>query len=148
MDGSGHGAAGGAPARAERRDERRGAGRSAFTLIEVLLVVAILGILAAIVVVSVGGRREEAMIQATRASIANVCAAIDLYEVDTGRYPPSLDSLVQNDGAPNWHGPYVKGGAPADAWGTTLNYSTAGKTYKVSSAGPDQAHGGGDDLSN
>lgn len=121
--------------------------RSAFTLIEVLLVVAILGILAAVVVVNVAGRREEAMIQSTRATIAGVCAAIRLYEVDTGRWPPSLQSLLSDDGAPNWHGPYVDR-PPVDAWGTPLGYSSSEGTFKVTSAGPDRTMGSSDDLTN
>ena len=129
----------------EQRDNARGG----FTLIEVLLVVAILGILATIVVVNVSGRREEAMRQATRASIANICAAVDLYEVDTGTYPSSLQSLVQNsDNAPNWHGPYVKGSLPTDAWGTPFGYSQSENSFKVTSAGADKTAGSGDDLTN
>jgi general secretion pathway protein G len=122
---------------------------SGFTLVELLLVVAILGILAAVVVVNVTGRREEAMISATRASIKAIASAIDLYEVDTGRYPNSLQSLVSNDGAPNWHGPYIKGGLPADAWGTPFTYSSKGEQeYEVRSAGPDMQGGSADDITN
>lgn len=133
----------------DRENSRPVKGASGFTLIEVLLVVAILGILAAVVVVNVSGRREGAMIQSTRASIANIAAAIDLYEVDTGRYPPSLQSLISSDGAANWSGPYVKGGVPVDAWGTEFTYSSSGGgMYRISSAGPDMAHGGGDDITN
>lgn len=122
-------------------------GRAGFTLVEVLLVVAILGILAAVVVVNFGGKGEAARIKATRASIAAIATAIDTYEVETGRYPPSLQSLVSNDGSPNWNGPYVRGGIPADAWGTTFSYSQTGETgYKVVSGGPDLNVGTSDDI--
>lgn len=120
--------------------------RGGFTLVEVLLVVAILGILAGVVVVNLSGRRESANIQATRASIASVCTALDLYEVDTGRYPSSLEGLVSSDGAANWNGPYLQGGAPADAWGTKLSLQRSEGGYKVISAGPDMSMGGGDDI--
>ena len=121
-----------------------------FTLIEVLLVVAILGILAAVVVVNLGGKRVDAMIKATRASVAGVCTAVDLYEVDTGRYPASLDALIHNDGSPNWNGPYIKTGQiPTDAWGTPFSLSLKGeKSYEVRSAGPDMSMGSADDITN
>ena len=133
----------------ERENSRPTKGTSGFTLIEVLLVVAILGILAAVVVVNVSGRREATMIQAARVSISGISTAIKLYEVDTGRFPPSLQSLVSSDGAPNWSGPYVDAEALLDPWGVEFTYSSSGGArFKVSSAGPDMAHGGGDDITN
>lgn len=125
-----------------------GRSRSAgFTLIEVLLVVAILGILAGVVVVNFSGKGKGARIKATRSSIAAICTAIDMYEVDTGRYPSSLQSLVSSDGSGNWQGPYLRGGLPADSWGTPFGYTLSGDSgYKVSSAGPDLSSGTSDDI--
>jgi len=120
--------------------------KSGFTLIEVLLVVAILGILAGVVVVNFSGQGKGARIKATRASIAAVCTAIDMYEVDTGRYPSSLQNLVTSDGSPNWNGPYLRGGIPTDAWGTPLTYTTGDGSYKIMSAGPDTNAGNEDDI--
>ena len=131
-----------------REKEHHQCGRGGFTLIEVLLVVTILGILAAIVVAKYAGRGEDARIAATRASIAVIAGAIDVYEVDTGRYPPSLQSLVSDDGAPNWHGEYIRNGLPVDAWGTAFQYALVGKSFKITSAGPDKNFGSADDITN
>ena len=129
----------------EKVNEKRR--KSAFTLVEVLLVVVILGILASVVVGTFAGRQKKALIIATRASIESICTQINLYEVDTGRFPPTLQSLIQNDGAPNWDGPYIKGGMPADAWGTVFQYQLKGeKDYVVISAGPDMQQGTQDDI--
>jgi general secretion pathway protein G len=135
---------------ATRRIENRCRGSAGFTLVEVLLVVAILGILAGIVVVNFGGKQKGAMIKATRASIAAIGTAVDMYEVDTGRYPPSLSALLSDDGSPNWSGPYIRGeGVPADAWGTAFEFRTVGDTaYKIVSAGPDLQMGSADDITN
>ena len=111
--------------------------REGFTLIEVLLVVAILGILATIVVVNFGGKQEKAMIRACRTSIAAICTAVDMYEVDTGRYPSGLQQLIQSSGEPNWSGPYIKsGGVPVDPWGQEFQYTVSDNSYKVTSPGP------------
>jgi general secretion pathway protein G len=131
----------------QAKEEIRKDRREAFTLIEVLLVVAILGILAGVVVVNFAGKQKGAMIKATRGSIANICLAIDTYETDTGRFPPSLQSLISNDGAPNWNGPYIRGGLPNDPWGTPFTYTAKGDSdYEVRSAGPDMAAGSADDI--
>ncbi|MEI7438033.1 MAG: type II secretion system major pseudopilin GspG [bacterium] len=121
--------------------------KAGFTLVEVLLVVAILGILAGVVVVNFGGKQKGAMIKATRASIQAISLAIDLYEVDNGAFPQTLQGLVQSAGEPNWSGPYIKGGLPIDAWGTAFSYAKVGdKGYEVRSAGPDRQMSTADDV--
>lgn len=120
--------------------------RSGFTLVEMLLVVAIIGILAAVVAAKFGGRADDARIAATRASIQSISTAIDTYDVDVGRYPASLQNLVSSSGEPNWKGPYLKGGVPSDQWGTPFSLSAQGNSYQVRSAGPDRAMNTGDDI--
>jgi len=132
----------------ERRNENGVHGASGFTLIEVLLVVAILGILAAVVVGNFGQHGNKARISATRASIAAISTQIDVYQLDTGRFPASLDNLLTSSGEPNWSGPYLKGGKESivDAWGTPFSYKVEGGSFKVSSAGADLQAGSGDDI--
>lgn len=128
----------------ESRDRRQG-----FTLVEILLVVAILGILAGVAVVSLKGRTKTASISATRASIQAIQTAIDTYEVDNGMYPASLQNLLTKGSENNWNGPYLKDGRPPkDAWGADFAYSQKGDGYELRSAGPDGQQGSADDLTN
>ncbi len=94
---------------------RRDAG---FTLIEILLVVVIIGILAAIAVPRLGGRVGQAQIAAARAGCGAIGTAIDLYETDNGKLPESLQNLITKGSEPNWNGPYVrKAESLKDPWG-------------------------------
>jgi len=123
--------------------------RAGFTLVEILLVVAILGILAGVAVVSLKGRTKTASIAATRTSIQAIGTAIDTYEVDNGIYPASLQSLLTKGNESNWNGPYMKDGRmPKDAWGNDFSYSLQSDSYKLISAGPDGQTGSADDITN
>ena len=123
--------------------------RAGFTLVEILLVVAILGILAGVAVVSLKGRTKSASIGATRTSIQAIQTAIDTYEVDNGVYPQSLQNLLTKGNENNWNGPYIKDGRmPKDAWGNEFSYTVQGDSYKITSAGPDGQQGSADDITN
>ena len=125
--------------------------RKAFTLVELMLVVIIIGILVAMVMPRLAGRTEQARQAAARADIdANLASALDLYEIDNGAYPESLDELlVKKESARNWKGPYLKK-RPADPWGNPYVYKCPGThgDYDLFSCGKDGVEGGGDDITN
>ncbi len=128
----------------------------AFTLIELLLVLVILAVLAAVVVPKFTKRSEQARIAAAQTDISNMETSLDAFEVDTGRYPSSeegLQALVEAPGSiKNWKGPYLKKGVPNDPWGNPYNYRNPGSHnstgYDLYSFGPDGHDGGGDDIDN
>ena len=124
--------------------QRRDAG---FTLIEILLVVVIIGILAAVAVPRLGGRVGQSQIAAARGGAGSIGVAIDLYETDNGKLPESLQNLVTKGSEPNWNGPYVKKAESLkDPWGAEFQYTKQGNVYTVVSAGPDGSFGSADDV--
>ena len=134
-----------------RRTLRRG-----FTLIEVLLVLAILGVIAAMVVPNLLGRQDRALIQETRIAIHNAEQGLQLYKVDHFSYPATLEELaVRQEINGQMYEPYLDK-EPKDAWGTPLNYNAAGTHHTqtgkpdVWSAGPNRKddQGAGDDINN
>ncbi len=137
---------------------RRRAKRSGFTLIEVLLVVAILGVIAAAVIPSLLNRQKGAYEQQTRTNIKNLQPILTLYALDhDGQYPSGgrevLNSLTsQSDFKGKKVGPYMDF-TPKDAWGEELYYeypTSKGKGDKpaIWSAGPNgqNEEGSGDDI--
>lgn len=110
---------------------------SGFTLVEVLLVIVIIGIIAGIALPNLAGKTEKAMLGKAKSEIANLSMAVDLYEVDNGAFPSSLDGLINNPGMPNWDGPYMKKGKiPGDPWGQPYTYTVSGNGYEIRSGGP------------
>ncbi|HEX5175533.1 MAG TPA: type II secretion system major pseudopilin GspG [Chthoniobacteraceae bacterium] len=130
--------------------------RSAFTLVEMLLVLVILAVLAAIVIPKFSGRSQQAKETAAKSQISSIELALDAFEVDTGFYPAGatgLNALVdQPNNAQNWKGPYLKKGIPLDPWGNPYIYTYPGKNnprgYDLMSTGPDGRAGGDDDITN
>lgn len=136
---------------------RNSSRRTAFTLIEMLLVLAILGVLMAMTVPNLLGRQTAANIDVTRGSIAGIEQAIQMYQLDhQGTFPGSregLDALVSkvNPRDKRWRGPYLQK-LPVDAWGTPFAYAAPGKRnsagFDIVSAGPDRQLGTEDDFGN
>jgi general secretion pathway protein G len=129
----------------------------AFTLIELLLVMVILVILAAVVVPKFASRGEQARQAAARTDISNLETALDTFEVDNGRYPSNEEGLASLVNAPsgltNWHGPYFKANAtiPIDPWNSPYIYQFPGQHnpngFDLYSYGPDKREGN-DDIVN
>lgn len=129
--------------------------KTGFTLIELMLVVIIIGVLVSMVAPRLAGRSEEARIAAGKADInSNISVALDLYELDNGKYPAAEEGLqallVKPDLAVKWKGPYLKK-EPLDPWGRIYIYRSPGEhnnDYDLYSYGPDGVEGGGDDVAN
>jgi len=120
--------------------------RTAFTLVEMMVVVAIIGILAAIVVTGAMRHAEKARINGTKEQIRQIKMSLAAYKLDTGSYPSSLSALVER--APDYKGDWPKEayleGFPKDGWGNDFIYTYPGskKEFDIISYGADGKEGG------
>ena len=132
---------------------RKRSSLTGFTLIEIMLVVIILGVLAAMVVPRLTGRSDDARRSVAKTDIeSNLALALDLYETDTGSYPQKLDDLLKAPSdVQDWKGPYLKK-QPLDPWGHLYAYKYPGEhntdSYDLSSMGKDGTEGTPDDIAN
>lgn len=129
-----------------KKEEKRNSKKAGFTLVELLLVVTILGVLASIAVMNLGGTSEEARIRATQSDIATIQGAVSTYEIRTGKYPSSIDDLAKEmDGQKG----LLDATALTDKWGTKYSFKNEGGGYfEIRSAGPDTAMNTADDIIN
>ncbi len=129
----------------------------AFTLVEILLVVVIIGALAAMVVPRLTGRSEQAKKTAAKADIeAHLATALKLYELDNGNFPTTSQGLKALLSKPttspipqNWNGPYIEK-KPIDPWGREYIYKSPGEhrsDYDLYSQGRD-VNNEEDDITN
>ena len=125
--------------------------QSGFTLIEVMVVIVILGVLAALIVPNVMGRGEKAKVNTKKIKLKGVAGALDQYKLDNAHYPTAqeggLDALVNQPAtAKNWlPGGYIKGGYPKDSWDNDIQYvipGSEGRKFDLYSFGADGKEGG------
>lgn len=120
----------------------------AFSLMELLVVLVILGLLAAAVGPTLYKRINPAKQTAARDQIQSFLTALDSYFIDVGRYPSSQQGLLalrkKPEGTKNWDGPYLKKEIPNDPWDNAYKYQAPGRNggYEIISFGADGVEGG------
>jgi general secretion pathway protein G len=135
---------------------RRRTRRSGFTLMEVLLVLAILVILGSMVGVFFAGMQKQGYEKAAKSQIQSFEKLLDLYRLDVGTYPTTNQGLQAVRTQPTdlsrpekWKGPYAQKDIPLDPWGNPYRYEFTGGTMpRISSDGEDLQAGTEDDISN
>jgi len=135
-------------------NQQRAVSQRGFTLLELLVVIVIIGLLAAFVAPKYFGQIGRSRIQIARAQIESLDKALDQYRIDTGHYPSTEAGLVALTVAPAnepmWHGSYLKKGVPLDPWGHPYSYKQPGdngREFDIISFGADGApNGAGEDA--
>jgi|SRR5690606_13238412 len=119
-----------------------------FTMMELLIVLVIIGLLAALVGPTLYKRISPAKASVASAQIENFMSALDAFFIDTGRFPSSQQGLealrTKPSGVSNWNGPYLKKEIPKDPWGNAYIYQAPGRSggYEILSYDDDGVPGG------
>jgi general secretion pathway protein G len=130
------------------RSRRSRDGERGFTLIEILVVITIIGLIMALVGPRVLNYLSDSKVKAAKIQIESFKSALDLFYLDTGRYPSTSEGLVAlqtTSAIPSWNGPYLKGSnIPVDPWGHAYIYRAPGEhgAYDIISFGSDGEQGG------
>ena len=133
-------------------------GLHAFTLLEILVTIAIIGLLATLAIVNLGGVHTQAEVSAARLMVReSMKSALNVYKFSMGEFPSTAEGLQALVSAPpgktKWNGPYVENSRiPPDPWGEPYHYAYPGQHnkagYDLWSKGPDKQSGTADDITN
>lgn len=122
---------------------------SGFTLLELLLVLAILVMIVGIVGMNIGNSQTEANINVTKTQIGNIKNGIQMYRIRMNTLPDTLNALVEgpsdSENKAKWVGA-IMDEIPSDAWGNPLVYKRNGNAYEIRSAGVDGQANTDDDI--
>jgi general secretion pathway protein G len=125
---------------------RRLSSQSGFTLIEIMVVVLILGLLAALVVPKIVGRTDEARVTKAKADIKAIESALNLFKIDNGFYPTTAEGIGALVQAPprakRWNPDGYLDKVPVDPWSVQYIYHSDGRQIIVASLGADGVEGG------
>jgi general secretion pathway protein G len=117
-----------------------------FTLFEILVVMAIIAMLAVMVAPNLFRQQAGAMRDVALTEISTLEAALDIYRLDVGEYPDSLEGLMENDtDRASWNGPYLRRAVPTDPWDNDYVYESNGREFTLLSYGADGMSGGEED---
>lgn len=127
----------------------RGARQNGFTLLELLVVIVIIGLLAAYVGPKYFAQLGKSEVTVAKAQIEAFEKSLDTYRLDVGRYPTTEEGMAALLTAPatagaKWNGPYLKKAVPQDPWGRPYQYRAPGSKgeYEIMSTGKDGQPGG------
>lgn len=123
--------------------------RSAFTLLEVMLVLVIIAAIAGIAVVNIGGFRNRAFERVAKAEVSNLKSALESYALEVGSYPQQLSALHEQPSDladPSKWLQLRKEPIEPDPWGNEYEYTVNGTSFEVKSLGPDGQSGTEDDI--
>ena len=133
------------PFRAEGQSRESG-----MSIIEILIVIALMGTVMALLVTNLVGQQDEALKDTARLGMGQLDTNLQMYKVHNFRYPTTeqgLEALVSKpSGAKRWKGPYTDENKLQDPWGNTYEYESDGRNFKIISPGPDGSTGSEDDI--
>jgi len=134
-------------------NRRRALKRSAFTLVELLVVIVIIALLSSLVAPKFFGKLDNAKVKTAYTQMQMLSQALDSFRLDVGRYPTTEEGLkilwVKESNTKNWDGPYLPKAVKKDPWGNPYHYKKPGKDgneYALYSLGSDGKEGGSDDA--
>src|SRR5438128_949169 len=130
-----------------RQDARQG--ERGFTLVEMLMVITIIGLIMGLIGPRVLNYLSESKVEAAKIQMQSFASALDLFNLDAGRYPSTAEGLTalvrRTPGVAAWNGPYLKGGnVPNDPWNNPYIYHAPAEhgAYDIISLGSDGQEGG------